>query len=294
MKTSRMFRMIDMLRMHNAVISKSFSVCAPSRLWKVAVVALPLGLVSLGALSVQAEGTSTGPTARPVPGQTAQPTSNSGKPAGTAGKTGPDLPGRPVRDPDRMKMGSAVNRVQATYARLESFQADFEQTLFLSNGRNRVDSGTLQIKKGGKMFWDFKKPTARQFISDGKTLWMYTPDEKQAVETSLAAGASQTALNFMSGLGSLTKDFTVELAKEAQFQRPGMTALHLFPKESIGTVSRLTILAGDEDGMVHEAFVKDPMGTLTQIVFSNLKQNVSVADSRFTFTPPAGVQVLKQ
>jgi outer membrane lipoprotein carrier protein len=245
-----------------------------------------IGLLLLSPVLASASGTATGPAARPAPAAASTGTA--------APRTGPDIPGRPVRDPDRMRMGSTVNRVQATYARMETLQADFVQTLFLSNGKTRVDSGSLELKKGGRMRWDFAKPTVRQFISDGKMLWMYTPDEKQVLETTLAAGTSQTALNFMSGLGSLSRDFGVELAKEAQYQRPGMTALHLTPKEQLGTVSRLTILAGDEDGMVHEAFVKDPMGTVTQIVFSNLKLNSPVADGRFTFTPPQGVQVLRQ
>jgi len=195
---------------------------------------------------------------------------------------------------DGKALAEAVARVQKAYTQLQSLRADFTQTSKVpSVSRARVDSGTLELKKGGKMRWDFAKPEVRHFISDGKTLWIYTPAEKQVIQSSLQAGASQTALNFLQGLGDLTRDFTPSLATEAEFQKPGMSALHLAPKENIGMLKRLTVLVSNADGIVQEAVVKDHMGSLTRIVFSQLKINAPIADGRFDFKVPTGVELIQ-
>jgi outer membrane lipoprotein carrier protein len=191
-------------------------------------------------------------------------------------------------------LAAVVAKVQGAYSKLETLHAGFEQSSKMaSSSKPRVDTGIVEFKKGGMMRWDFEKPEPRAFISDGKTLWIYSPKDKQVIQSDLRSGASQTALNFMAGLGDLGRDFTPALATEPEYQRPGMNALHLTPKEAIGTLKRLTIVVSEADGLVREAYVADQMGSTTRIAFSDLKVNTPIADSRFSFKAPAGVDVVQ-
>lgn len=192
-----------------------------------------------------------------------------------------------------LSLEQAVNKVQGSYAKFESFRADFTQTLKAgAMGKPRVDTGVVELKKGGRMHWEFKTPDARHFISDGKTLWIYTPADKQAISTPLMQESATVALNFMAGLGDLSRDFKVSLATEPEFQKAGMVALHLMPKEQLGSLKRLTVLASEADGQVKEAVMADQMGGVTRMEFLNVQMNGKIEDARFQFVAPPGVTVI--
>jgi len=157
---------------------------------------------------------------------------------------------------DAAPLKASIDKIQAAYASPESLQCRFIQTSsFATMGTARTDTGTFQLKRGGKMRWDFKTPEARSFISDGSTLWIYAPEEKTVMTASLSQEASQTALNFMFGLGDIGKDFVVSPVSDPALLKPGFIALTLTPKETIGTLKQLVILASEGDGIVREAVV---------------------------------------
>ncbi len=194
------------------------------------------------------------------------------------------------KDDAAARLDEVVARVQAAYRNLETFSADFSQTVTLSGmARTRSDKGHVELKRGGKMRWDFQNPEVKQFISDGRTLWFYFPEEKQVMRMPLEQGANQVALDFMFGLGDVRKDFQVELGNAEVYRTPGVAALHLAPRKSMGTVKRLTILVGTDDGMVKEAIVEDQMGSVTRVVFTNVVINQPIDDARFVFEVPEGV-----
>ncbi len=205
------------------------------------------------------------------------------------GSGAPQLPAGQGSDGAK-RLDETVARVQEAYQNLETFSAKFTQTVTSTGmSRARTDSGTVEMKRGGKMRWDFQEPEAKQFISDGQTLWFYFPAENQVMTLPLEQGASQVALDFMFGLGDVRKDFDVTLAQEIAYRKPGATALHLVPRKALGTVKRMTILVGDKDGMVEEAIVEDMMGSVTRVVFAGAVINRPIDDERFAFQAPPGV-----
>src|SRR5262249_43161783 len=107
-----------------------------------------------------------------------------------------------------------VDKMQKFYERTQDFKADFRQVqtdkVF---GRKRVFDGTVKFKKPGKMRWDYKTPEKKLFVSDGKTLWLYEPEDNQAFKQSLTDSALPTAVTFLSGQGKLEKEFDVTMAE---------------------------------------------------------------------------------
>src|SRR5205809_7405851 len=90
------------------------------------------------------------------------------------------LPALATDDPVK-KLASAVD---ARYNSLQSFRADFLET-YSGNGVSRKESGTLSLKRPGKMRWDYREPNPKLFLSDGKTAIFYVPGERQARKTSV-------------------------------------------------------------------------------------------------------------
>ena len=76
---------------------------------------------------------------------------------------------------------SEAAAVDAHYNHLHSLQAEFTE-LYRGSGMERTESGTLWLKKPGKMRWEYRSPKEKLFVSDGKTAWFYVPDDRQAQE----------------------------------------------------------------------------------------------------------------
>ena len=76
--------------------------------------------------------------------------------------------------------------------------------------------GTVQIKKPGKMRWDYTAPEKKLFVSDGSTIYLYVPADKQVIVSPVPADDSATtAVLFLAGKGNLARDFTVSLRRSA-------------------------------------------------------------------------------
>ena len=190
-----------------------------------------------------------------------------------------------------------ATKVQKTYNGLFDYNADFSQTITMKNApaAGPKSTGHVWIKKGGKMRWEFVSPEKKTIVSDGKSLWMYDPEENQVIEQDhLEQSTSVTALNFLEGLGDVTKDFDVALgtlpadaaAKDGQL-------LVLTPKpDSDIQLSRLE-LEIDKKGLADEVFLVDGLGTVTRITFIGGKPNMALKDDRFTFDIPKGAEVIK-
>src|SRR3984957_12991010 len=73
--------------------------------------------------------------------------------------------------------------IDTHYNHLHSLQAEFVET-YRGSGMERTESGTLSLKKPGKMRWEYRSPRAKLFVSDGKDAWFYVPDDRQARKTS--------------------------------------------------------------------------------------------------------------
>src|SRR5438477_6182851 len=72
--------------------------------------------------------------------------------------------------------------VDAHYNHLRTLEAEFTE-LYRGSGMERTESGTLWLKKPGKMRWEYRSPREKLFVSDGHDAWFYVPDDRQARKT---------------------------------------------------------------------------------------------------------------
>src|SRR5437899_1303855 len=69
--------------------------------------------------------------------------------------------------------------VDRHYNDLNSLRAQFTET-YRGAGVTRSESGTLWLRRPGKMRWEYTEPKEKIFVSDGKTAYFYVPGERQA------------------------------------------------------------------------------------------------------------------
>ena len=195
--------------------------------------------------------------------------------------------------PARLELPTVVARVQSRYDQAKDFQARFTQTYSRSVvGRVSVSSGQVHLKKPGRMRWDYDKPEARMFLSNGQFLWLYEPEEKQAFKQDLKTSQLPAALAFLMGKGRIADEFEVAWSKDTRFGRPDNYVLSLRPKQPQSTYKSIVFVVDASDFSVRESVLVDQQGNLNHFVFSDLKINAKVSDEVFRWSPPAGVRVV--
>ncbi len=193
---------------------------------------------------------------------------------------------------DPSELDSCVTGIEKRYNVMTDIHASFKQETFLSVA-NRVEKaeGDVYIKKGGKMFWDYKVPTPQKIILDGENLWVYLPDEKQVMKNSVASISSHIVVDLFNGRVNIKERFKVSLLNTGNGVKTKKIVLELLPKEYNPTLKRLVLEIESASSLILKTVLEDELGTRTTLMFSNLKVDKGIEDSFFSFTPPPGVEV---
>lgn len=182
-------------------------------------------------------------------------------------------------------------RVQRRYASVRDFSADFTQIYQGGVLRQKTtERGTLLIKKPGRMRWTYTSPEKKEFISDGRQIYSYVPADKQVHVAAMPEGGGDTsAALFLAGRGDLTRDFTAEVIG----QDAGTWSLKLTPRRRQQDFDTLTLVVDRQSMQIRSLVATDQQGGTSTFLFSNYRENIGLADSRFAFTPPRGVRIVR-
>jgi outer membrane lipoprotein carrier protein len=183
--------------------------------------------------------------------------------------------------------------VDHRYNDLRSMEAHFTER-YSGNGMERSESGTVTLKKPGKMRWEYQAPRPKLFVSDGKLAWFYVPGESQVRQARIKnLDDLRTPLRYLLGHTRLEKEFTgLSLAPDVQPLVPGNTVLRGVPEAMADRVSQVLIEVSPEHRIARLA-IQELDGSTTEFVFSDEKDNPPLPDAHFEFKPPAGVEVLQ-
>ena len=193
----------------------------------------------------------------------------------------------PAKDPGR----AIARRVQAFYAQTKDFSAGFRQHYtYVAIGRVEESEGVVQVKKPGRVRWDYAKPDRRTLYIEDRTLWIWRPDDQEAqVKRDFGGEQLSSAFTFLWGKGNLLKDFSPR-AVPAPEGLPKGDALELTPIKAMPGIDKLLFVVA-RDGQVLASVVTNPQGDINQIVFTDAKIDQGLSDSLFHFAPPKGAYV---
>ena len=71
-----------------------------------------------------------------------------------------------------------ARRVDSYYNALHSLRATFTES-YEGMGISRKESGTMLLRKPGKMRWNYAEPQGKLFLLEGKYAWFYSPGDAQ-------------------------------------------------------------------------------------------------------------------
>lgn len=188
----------------------------------------------------------------------------------------------------------ALQRLEAAYQAVTELRATFEQAAYTRALQRTVEArGTLYLRKPGKLRWEFQTPTPQEIVSDGETLWVYTPALRQVNVAPAPQALAGPAGTFLRGLGQVREHFHVRFLNPARPADPdGLLVLDLSPKRPEPMLARLVLAVDPADGLVRRAVLYDELGNTVTVRFREVALNPGLADRLFVFTPPPGVAVV--
>lgn len=181
--------------------------------------------------------------------------------------------------------------LQRKYDTIKDFSAAFTQ--IYEGGvlrRKAVEAGTVYIKKPGKMRWEYTTPQKKLFVSDGETLYMYFPADKQVMKNPVPDQEQATsAVLFLMGKGNLTRDFDVRYGEGGT---PDTYVLRLDPRIRQAEYDWLQVTVDRQTLQIRSLTAADAQGGRSTFVLTNFKENPGLADKMFQFSIPRGTEVI--
>ena len=175
---------------------------------------------------------------------------------------------------------------------LKTLRANFVQTVTDAHG-NEIDraTGTLIVQRPGKFSWEIHpkrsgSEAGQLMVCDGTNLWFLDRDLEQVTVKPVDAALSATPAMLLSGVADLRKSFSIAPAGP----RAGLEWVLVEPRDAEADFS--SALFGFSGRELKRMILEDKLGQTTTVSFSRIERNAPVAPGEFTFTPPAGADVI--
>ena len=195
--------------------------------------------------------------------------------------------------------GDAVEQLKAFTKQVKSAEGEFLQQQVNPRGGpegkpkvTKQTQGRFTFVRPGKFLWETQKPFDQKLIADGKQLIMWDKDLNQATYRPANQALASTPAAILFGDSSLDQYFNLTLIGE----KGGFSWVELTPKAGKGGQEDMPyakIGIGMLDNQPQAMELQDSFGNVVLLTLSKIKTNVTVPNSKFNFSPPAGAEVVK-
>jgi len=180
-----------------------------------------------------------------------------------------------------------LKRVDDHYNHLLSLRTQFSER-YTGLGMDRTETGTLLLKKPGRMRWNYAAPAGKVFVLDGKFAWSYTPGDAQVQRIpAKQVDDLRSPLRFLLGHTQLKKELDgLSVVPERDGYR-----ISGVPR-GMGERVKQLVLDTAADGRISLIRLEEVDGSSTEFRFVGAEENIALPDGAFRYTPPDGVEVI--
>lgn len=190
----------------------------------------------------------------------------------------------PVADPAADL--AAARRVQEALGSLTSLRAEFRQSVTDAQGRLLEQAeGRVALARPGRFRWDYRVPE-QLIVSDGRTVWFHDVELEQVTIRAASETVAGTPAMLLAGQGELAAEFTIT----DEGRQDGLAWSLLVPRRADSDFQQLRL--GFDGPELRRMLLLDRLGQTTRLEFDGIERNPRLDASLFTFTPPAGVDVV--
>jgi outer membrane lipoprotein carrier protein len=189
---------------------------------------------------------------------------------------------------------SAIDALQKRYAQVRDLKMDFIQNYRSPRRSPRTETGILYLRRPGMMRWEYKSPGEKLFVSNGKMIYFYLPEERQVQKMPVKESRDQRVpFLFLLGKGNLKKDFSkIEWATDDKPFFQGNKVLYAYPKKNIDEFAKILMEFDPHVLQLQRITIFDIDGSKSEFVFTNIKENLGVNAQVFNFKIPANVEIV--
>ena len=181
-----------------------------------------------------------------------------------------------------------AKRVDDHYNHLQSLRASFTEQ-YDGLGMHRSESGTMLLRKPGRMRWDYSSTAGKVFVLDGKFGWFYAPGESQVQRIPASQlDDLRSPLRFLLGhtrIETELEGLTLTPVAAGDFRLSGV------PKGLQKRVAKLSLTV-KPDGSIQNIEIEEIDGAQIAFEFKDEQANPAIPESNFRFVPPAGIPVV--
>jgi outer membrane lipoprotein carrier protein len=181
-----------------------------------------------------------------------------------------------------------IQRVEKRYNGARTLSVNFTESYSVQGHARQPESGTLTLRKQGKMRWDYTRPAGKLFISDGKDVFLYTARDNRVEKLRLKDTEDMRApLAFLLGRLDMKKEFRDFELHSAD----GGTWLEASAKNARVPYKKVEMLIAPDASIRALKVIGRDESTLS-FRFENERLNPAAADNLFQFTVPPGAEVV--
>ncbi|MBV8476799.1 MAG: outer membrane lipoprotein carrier protein LolA [Acidobacteria bacterium] len=181
-----------------------------------------------------------------------------------------------------------IKQVQDRYNGARTLSVQFEEDYSIQGHPRPSESGTMILKKQGKMRWDYTRPPGKLFLSDGKNVYLYTASDNRVEKVPLKDTEDMRApLVFLLGHLDMKKDFRDFQVTSAEHGN-WLDASASSDRVPYDKVAMLIL----PNGAIRELKVYGRDQSVMSFFFREEKVNPPVQDQLFHFAIPPGAEVV--
>ena len=197
------------------------------------------------------------------------------------------------------------------YRNAQTLRAVFLERYSEGTRESRVESGTVYFRKPGRMRWEYDSPEKKLFISDGKTVWFYVPEDRTVTKAPVKESSDwRTPLALLTGKADLARLCSRIDLVDRKNTPAGHVVLRCLPKgekeppagnSSSGEPAELPGAGNFVDvllemnaasGELADVSIRQAGGIEMEYRFGDWQQGMPLAEDMFQFHPPAGVAIV--
>lgn len=189
----------------------------------------------------------------------------------------------------------SIDALQRKYSQVRDLKMDFIQSYKSPRRPVKTETGVLFLRRPGLMRWEYKTPAEKLFVSNGKTVYFYLPQERQVQKTKVKESRDQRIpFLFLLGKGNLKKDFSkVEWATDDKPFFQGNRVLYAYPKKNIDEFAKILMEFSPRSYQLQRVTVFDIDGSTSEFVFTNVQENIGTSARIFEFKVPPNTELLE-
>ena len=182
-----------------------------------------------------------------------------------------------------------IKQVQQRYNGARTLAVEFTEEYSIQGHARQPETGTLTLRKQGKMRWDYSRPAGKLFVSDGKSVYLYIAADNRVEKLPLKDTDDMRApLAFLLGHLDMKKEFRDFAAHPGE----GGAWLDASAKTDNVPYAKVQMLVA-ADGAIKELKVVGRDESELRFRFKEERLNPAVPDSLFHFVVPPGAEVVQ-